>query len=373
MKTFGLWCVTSVVVLLGSTVLVKGQGAPGRRPLAEEVYKNIQVMRGVPADEVLISMGVISNALAVNCTYCHLGDGGGGWAEYGKDNDKKVTARRMILMMNQINQTHFGGRQVVTCISCHNGGNRPRVTANLAAYYSVPTSDEPEAIKQAPGAPSASQVLDKFIQAIGGSQRASALSSFVARGTYLGYGDADKIPAEIVATGAPRRRSQVITTPSGKMTTTYEGRTGWLAVPEAFSPMTVRELATTELEGAKLDADLAFPASIKDALQSWQGAIPAALGDKDVLVIQGLTTSGSPVRLYFDDESGLLVRAIRFVSTPIGRATRQTDYADYRDVAGVKVPFRLDIFQESGAGVLELTSVQPNVPVDAVRFSKPAP
>ncbi|MGE3843262.1 MAG: photosynthetic reaction center cytochrome c subunit family protein [Vicinamibacterales bacterium] len=371
MKRSVVWVATAVAVL-GGSVWLKAQG-PARRPLTEEVYKNIQVMRGVPADELLVSMGVMSNALAVNCTYCHLGDGGGGWAEYGRDNDKKVTARRMVLMMNQINQTHFGGRQVVTCISCHNGGNRPRVTANLAAYYSAPTSDEPETIRQAPGSPTADQVLDKYIQAIGGSQRVSALTSVTARGTYLGYGDADKVPVEIWAKANPRQRSIVITTPSGKMTTNYDGRTGWLAVPEAFSPLTVREFGASELDGAKLDADLMFPANIKQALQSWQGAIPAAMGDKDVVVIQGQTASGSPVRLYFDDETGFLVRTIRFVNTPIGRATRQTDYSDYRDVAGVKVPFHLDIFQESGAGVLELTSVQPNASVDASRFAKPAP
>src|SRR5437867_2109666 len=93
--------------------------AANRQPPAETVFKNIQVLKGVPADEFLGSMGYIANALAVNCTYCHLGEGGGGWAEYAKDNDKKIRARTMIVMMQTINKTYFGGRRVVTCVSCH--------------------------------------------------------------------------------------------------------------------------------------------------------------------------------------------------------------------------------------------------------------
>src|SRR5438874_957258 len=92
-----------VVAALGfvAVAAVAGrQAAPAdRQPPAETVFKNIQVLKGVPADEFLGSMGYIANALAVNCTYCHLGEGGGGWAEYAKDNDKKIRARTMIVMM----------------------------------------------------------------------------------------------------------------------------------------------------------------------------------------------------------------------------------------------------------------------------------
>jgi len=368
--TFGM---TSVIFLL-SVALAGSQAAPVQKPpMAEEVFQNIQVLKGVPADEFMGSMGYISNALAVNCTYCHLGEGGGGWAQYAKDNDKKQTARRMIVMMNAINRTYFGGRRVVTCVSCHNGANRPKVTSNMSVYYGAPTTDEPDTIlRQAPGAPSVDQVLDRYIQALGGAQRLAAITSVVARGTHLAYGEAEKRPVQIFAR-APAQRTEIMDTFSGASATTYDGRTGWSAVPGAYSPLPMRALTGAELEGARLDALLSFPGQVKQALTDWRGAIPAAMGDLDVLVIQGNMPGGFPVKLYFDDESGLLVRQIRYTETPIGRNTWQIDYADYRDVAGIKMPFKWTVLWQSGQVVVELTDVQPNAPVDEARFARPAP
>ena len=108
-------------------------------------------------------------------------------------------------------------------------------------------------------------------------------------------------------------------------------------------------------------------------LATWQGSIPATLGDdRDVYVIQGATASGLPVKLYFDFESGLLVRQIRFVEAVLGRNMIQVDYDDYRDVAGVKMPFKWTWAWQSGQGRIELSDVQANVPVDAARFARPA-
>jgi hypothetical protein len=318
-------------------------------------------------------MGFMSNALAVNCTYCHLGEGGGGWAEYAKDNDKKQTARRMILMMQEINQHYFAGRRVVTCVSCHNGANRPRVTTSMAVYYNAVPTDEPdEILRQAPGAPSPDQVLDKYIQALGGTQRLASLTSFIARGTYLAYGESEKRPVEIFAK-APDQRTAIVHTLSGNSTTTYDGRAGWIAMPEAYSPLPVSALTGSELEGARVDAVLSFPAGVKQALTNWRGAIPATLGDRDVQVIQGSSAGGFPVKLYFDEDSGLLLRQVRYTETPIGRNSWQIDYDDYRAVAGVKMPFQWTVLWQSGQATFELTDVQPNVPVDASTFVRPAP
>jgi hypothetical protein len=117
-----------------------------------------------------------------------------------------------------------------------------------------------------------------------------------------------------------------------------------------------------------------FPGGVKLTLNNWRGAIPTAIGDRDVQVIQGaMTDSRFPVKLYFDDESGLLVRQVRYTETPIGRNSWQIDYDNYRDVGGVKVPLRWTILWQSGQATVELTDVQPNVPVDASRFAKPSP
>jgi photosynthetic reaction center cytochrome c subunit len=327
----------------------------------------------VSVDEFLGSMGFISNALAVNCTYCHSGQGGGGWDEYARDNDKKQMARVMIVMMNAINRNNFGGRRVVTCVTCHNGSNVPATIRKLDAVYGTPTTDEPAAVtRQAPGAPTVDEILDKYIVAIGGVARLKALTSFVARGTYLGYGDAQDVPVEIHAR-APDQLTKIVRTFNGLSTSTYDGRNGWSASPDAETPIPLRALAGGELEGARLDAQLAFPFGVKQVLTDWRGAMPATLGkDRDVYVIQGSSASGLPVKLYFDAESGLLVRQVRYTEAALGRNMTQIDYEDYRDVAGVKMPVKWTLAWQSGQARFELTDVQPNVPVDAARFARPA-
>src|SRR5216117_4206246 len=106
--------ITAAVCLLGATA-VRGQA---ERPLmAEQVFKNVQLLKGIPVKEFMGTMGFFSAATGMNCTQCHVEESGGSWARYADDTPLKQTARRMIVMMNAINRTYFGGRRVVTCYS----------------------------------------------------------------------------------------------------------------------------------------------------------------------------------------------------------------------------------------------------------------
>ena len=128
------------------------------------------------------------------------------------------------------------------------------VNMDMAAYYGVPVTDEPDQItKQATGAPTADQVLDKYIRALGGAQKVAALTSYVARGSDLGYGDADPAPLQIFAK-APNQFSEVATTASGPRVRTFDGRAGYVTVPDVYTPLPKRLMTGGELEGAKLDA-----------------------------------------------------------------------------------------------------------------------
>lgn len=368
----GLTGATAAVWLL-SLVLVSGQSAsdPQTPPLAEDVFKNVQVLKGLTVQQFMGAMGIFSASLGMSCEDCHSADDRN-WAGFAADSPRKQTARRMILMMAGINRTNFAGRQVVTCYSCHRGADRPQVTPSLAALYGpIPPPAEPEEIAQAPGAPPPEAVLAKYLQAIGGAQRAAALTSFVARGTSAGYGpEADKRPVEIYAK-APNQLTVVIHTDNGDSTTTYDGRSGWIAAP--LRPVPVLALSGQELDGLKADASLAFPAQITQMLAKWRVGPPGAIGDRDVQVVQGTTAAGSNVTLYFDDESGLLLRQVRFTDSPVGRLPTQVDYEDYRDVAGTKMPFRWLVTWLDGREAFELSQVQPNVAIDAARFAKPSP
>jgi hypothetical protein len=93
------------------------------------------------------------------------------------------------------------------------------------------------------------------------------------------------------------------------------------------------------------------------------------------VIVQGANPGSVllPVNFYFDDASGLLVRWVRWNDTPVGPVPTQIDYTDYRDVAGVKMPFAWTVSQTYMQMTIKLSAIQPNVSVDASRFGKPAP
>jgi len=363
----------AVTCLLGAA-RTGGQAESAQKPLmAEQYFKNVQVLRGISVKEFMDTMGFFAASLGENCTFCHVEESSGDWSKYADDNANKQTARKMILMMNAINKTYFGGRRMLTCYSCHRGGETPRVTPNLAEQYSAPVLEVPDEItEQAPGAPSADQVLDKYIQALGGAQRLANLTSFVARGTYQGYDDPEKRAAEIYAK-APDERTIIVHGANGESTTTYDGHSGWIAAPDTDQPMPVITLTGGDLQGAKVDASLSFPAGIKKAFSQWRVGFPTTLNDRDVQVLQGSNPGETPVKFYFDQQSGLLVRVVGYTNLPVGLNPTQIDFADYRDVSGVKVPFRWTVTWTDGRSVTELNQVQPSAAIDAAKFAKPAP
>jgi len=378
MKKLG---VTAVAWLLGAA-WAGGQAPAARPPMAEEVFKNVQILKGIPVDQFMGTMGFFSASLGLNCTDCHVDESGGDWAKYAEDNPKKRTARRMMQMVTDLNRTSFGGRQVVTCNTCHRGNSRPNVQPSLALLYGTPPPDEPgEPITQAPGQPPAERVLDKYLQAVGGADKLSAITSFAAKGAYRGFDDQDKSAVEIFAK-APGQRTTVVHTLSGDSTTTYDGREAWIAAPDVERPMPVFPITGQELDGVKLEAELWFPSRIKQALSKWRVGAPAVLGDREVMVVQGNTANGATATLCFDSESGLLVRLIRFTESPVGRIVTQVDYSDYRDVSvrgagapgviSVKLPFRWTVAWLDGRSTFELTDVRANVSVEAARFARPA-
>jgi hypothetical protein len=298
-------------------------------------------------------------------------ESGGNWARYADDNDLKQTTRRMMLMVDAINRTNFGGRQVVTCTTCHRGNSRPAVMPSIDALYGEPPPDEPgEPLVPFPGQPSSDEVLDRYIAARGGAQSVAGLTSFVATGTYIGFDDAEPAPMRIFAR-APDQRATIVEGLLGTTTTVFDGRAGWIAAPLTDKPIPMYPLSGQELEGMRLEAVAFFPAGIKDALMNWRVGLPVLLGDREARPVQGDVPGGGVATLTFDDETGLLTRLVRFTESPVGRLVTRIDYEDYRDVSGVQFPFRWTVSWLSGRSVYELTDVQPNVPVDAARFAAP--
>ena len=346
--------------------------ASAKQPMAEEVFKNVQQLRGIPVSEFWDTMGFISAALGANCVHCHVESSLNSLEKFAEETPRKRRTREMIAMVNAINKTHFGGARIVTCNTCHNGGIRPEPVPSLLKQYSLPIED-PNAVETVAGAtgPSATEILNKYVAALGGTERLARLTSFVAKGTYQGYDTYNQpVPYEIFAR-APGQRTVIVRTQNGDNTTVFDGRTGWVAAVD--KPVPLLSLSPGELDGAQLEASLSFPSTITSALRNWRAGFPAtSIDDTDVRIIQGTGPSGARIKLFFEDSSGLLVRVVRYASTMIGTVPTQTDYGDYRDVLGGKMPFKTTMTWTTGQATIVLADVQPNVAIDPARFAMPA-
>jgi len=354
-----------------------GQAGAEQKPLmAEQFFKNVQVLKGIPVDEFMSTMGFFSASLGYSCENCHDGNN---WEDYISDTrPKKRMARGMVTMVNTINKNFFGGRQVVTCYSCHHGGEVPRITPDLTALYSPPSEEALDIVKTTAGGPTADQIFAQYTQAIGGAQKVAAITSLVAKGFAVGYGlDADKDPVEIYAK-ATGERTAVVHGAAGVSTNTYDGKVAWMAGPQIAGPnlqVPVLALSGQELEGAKVDAEFFFPGKTKPAVTQWKAGTSTEIGDDDVQVVQGTSAGGVLATLYFNAETHLLQRSVRYTNSPVGRIPTRVDYSDYRDVAGVKIPFKWEVTWLDGKQSFEMTEIQPNTltndAIDAAKFAKP--
>jgi photosynthetic reaction center cytochrome c subunit len=367
-RVFCVWLIPAAI----SWGQTPNQGGAGQKPLlAEQVFKNIQLLKGIPVDEFMQTMGFFAAATSMNCTDCHSEESGGDWAKYADDTPLKQRARMMIMMVTALNKTYFGGQRMVTCWTCHQGTTKPRTIPLFSVQYSDMWDAEPDEIVETSGAASVDVILRKYMQALGGPERVANLTSFTGQGTYEGFDTGyEKVPVEIFAK-APNQRATIVHMRDGDSTTTFDGQAGWLAAPER--PLPLMQLTGGSLDGAKLEAELSFPARIQQLLTDWRVG-SAMVDNKETKVLQGrLIKGGLPIKLYFDPSSDLLVRLVYYSNTPVGVVPIQVDYADYRDVSGVKMPFHWVATWTDGRSTVALSELHANIPIDPLKFAKPAP
>ena len=383
----------AVVGLIGAGSAVAQPASQEKPLLAEQVFKNIQALKGIPVDDFLQTMGVMSAALQFDCSDCHA-NAGTDKVDWAADTPRKRTARRMVLMVAAINKDNFGGRQMVTCWTCHRNRDRPLTTPTMEILYGMPSLDPDDVLVTPPGMPSPASILDKFIQASGGAQRLAGLTSFVGKGTSVGFGGFGGGGDVEIDAKFPDKRATIILfkaeTGRGDQIRTYDGRTGWVRTP--LNVLGEFQLNGSDLDGARFDAQLSFPGQIKQILTNLKTGPPTSIADlpapssqsslqQDVAlgqthsvdVVQGTGPRGMLVTLYFDRQTGLLLRELRYGNSPIGRVPTQIDYANYRDVNGLKLPFRITYAWLDGRDSIVLTDIKTNIPVDEAKFGKPAP
>ena len=330
---------------------------------AEEQFKNIQVLKGVPADQIFPTMQFITASLGVECDFCHV------QGAFEKDDKKpKATARKMMEMMFAINKDNFEGHREVTCYSCHRGNAEPVGIPVVMEEYpkegmSMPKKPEDEA--KEPSGPSGDALLDKYVQAVGGAAAIEKVTSRVMKGT-IDFGG-KSLPIDIYSKD-PDKRISFTHMPEGDSVTAFNGTEGWLGAPGR----PLREMHGGDLDGASMDADLHLATHLKSMFSEMRTRGTEKVGDHEAYVVVGRREGKPPIRLYFDEQTGLLVRLVRFGETALGRLPTQIDYADYRDAGGVKIPYRWTLARPSGRFTIQVSDVKQNVPVDDAKFVKPA-
>jgi hypothetical protein len=353
-----------------------GQTPAQPKPLmAEDVFKNVQVLKGIPVNQFMETMGFFSAALGYNCTNCHGNDVLGNWGKYADDTPEKRTARRMVQNVNTINRTLFGGREAVTCYTCHRGSPSPKIVPSLLEQYSEPPADDPNEVeisRRAPATPTADDILNRYIEALGGARNLAALTSFAGKGKYEGFDSYHGQVAMEVYARNTGQRTVIAHTQNGDSVTAYDGRNAWIMGPD--KPVSVLQLVPGgDFDGVKLDSALAFPGGLKQVLTGLRVGFPATvINDRPVQVVQAMA-GDSRVKLFFDRETGLLSRVVRYSKTIVGPVPAQIDYSDYREVAGVKMPFQWRMTWTDGQSQYTLENVQPNVAVDQAKFAEPTP
>jgi outer membrane lipoprotein-sorting protein len=359
---------TMFVCLVGAVLSARQAAAPQQPPMAENVYLDVQVLKGIPVDRFNDTMGMFASALLLDCVGCHDGRITSDPKAFALPTPRILRARQMVVMMNNLNRMYFGGQQRITCFTCHNGDPQPERSPSLKLQYSELVND-PTSFKFFPdvAAPPAEKILARYVQAVGGAQRLAALTSFSATGTYLGFETSDtEVPFEIVAR-APDQRAMMAETGANDLLWVFNGANAWRYHPD--TPIPLIQFTGWSLSGTRIDTMSLFPAALAKAFTQFQVGY-ANIDGKEMEVVRGINEGQSPVNLHFD-ESGMLVRLVRWTETAAGPVPVQIDYSDYRDVAGVKMPFNWVTTWTNGQAFVKLKEIRPNVRIDDSRFARP--
>ena len=406
MCILGSFVFASAIFWAGVQTATAQSATAAGAPKVEELFKNIQVFNGQSAEQLRPTMMFFRVALGVTCMHCHveqrelnmgkieLTDSRGkpGWwyqdPQREIDIPGKQMARMMIKMTAAINKENFGGRTVVTCFTCHRGSPQP-VSSTVYDAATVPratASDSPSA-----AGPTADQLLDKFVAALGGAAAIEMISTRVARGTLqssvmiggeVGEGrpgaEGNRPPraplALEISSKAPGMRMVVIREGNG-VARSFHGNAGWhqnrFSNDLRHQP---RDFRGDELDTEKMEDPYFFAGQLKQWVRDWRVERVETIAGKEVYMVSGRTQFLPRVQLYFERESGMLVRLTAFIQTPVGLLGYQRDFADFRTVDGVQVPFRWASSQPGDRTVFtyQLDQVQQNIPIADSKFVKPS-
>ena len=393
--------VVATGLVLAATATMRAQQAPPAQtapvgPLAPEKYMDIQVLKDVPADQLDATMQYFMAATSFTCGNCHLRDAATGGLVFMEDTPLKKTARQMIQLVQTVNAGNFGAR--INCATCHQGKNRPAgltpatmftpdQLAAMAAQQQAAAARQGGPAGGAPGAagaqgargaganqpapPPVDDIINKYVTALGGQAALDKLTSRVMTGTYVNR-SGQSVPFTIEEKGAKIRETD--TTPQGVNISVFDGAAAW-----GQSGTTIADLPGFRMQRASRLNDLRRTVELKTRYQNLASARPGRLlltptsTPIDVNILRGTTFPNVTETLSFDATTGLLLRRQITTRTPLnGSLTETIDYSDYKDVAGVKMPFTIKRTDWAQLDTFTVVDMKANAAVDDARFVKPA-
>lgn len=347
----------------------------------ERAFRNIQVLKGMPYSQLLPSMHLMRAALGVRCDYCHVAENG---KYYMDDKPAKQTARRMIQMVFDINKANFNGQPVVTCNSCHRGQTRPVAIPAIgqAAFANTTRAEPGEKAPEPPPLPSAEEVVNKYVQAVGGRAAVEKISTRVMRASLVRPTalNPSGAPATMeIYQKAPDKFLGVVTTPEGVTYQGFDGKAGWVKTTSkqegwAKTATKVREMNGAELAQFKSQISVYRELELPQQYAGMKTTGRERVGARDAYVVEAATPEGRTEHLFFDAQTGLLLRRTIFTYTMLGYDPTVIDFSDYRDVGGVKWPFTIQVSSidnNHNGSTRKFTEVKQNVAVDDAKFEMP--
>ena len=333
----------------------------------DQVEKNIKVLNGTPQAQLFPTMRFMAASLGVSCEHCHVAkDGNFDFASDEKES--KRVARDMIKMTMVANKTTFGGKPEISCFTCHRGQVAPQNLPGLPVpHLEAAGAPTVPSLLPTPALPPADAIFNKYFVAIGADAAAGKIKSCVVKGSVVNasgstgtYEAAQVIPGKVYET---------IITSRGTRARVINNDRAWEKTPYEIHP----------LEGLALkDASLALPLSVTIGLRGEYVKAETTkmdqINDHQTYIVTATRTDGKRERLYFDAENGLLLRRISNTNTIVGVIQEETDYEDYREVEGVKLPTTIRVATVDSlnpTSTRKLESIELNVPIDDAKFTPP--
>jgi photosynthetic reaction center cytochrome c subunit len=372
-------------ILLSVAALASAQAPPpqdgGAPRTTDQQFKNIQVLKGLPAGQMNLTMHGISAQLGVDCVHCHI------WEQFDKDvKPAKMVARRMITMVRDLNQQYFNGAQVVTCYTCHRGSPRPLSTMLMPdsnelrkMTEAAPPLPVEEEAPVKPNYPTSDAILTKYVQALGGEAALRKVTSRVitAKRDYP-TAAAGLIPVMTEVEIYQKAPNLTVMLSEGEkldVAEGFDGQVAWAKGPNG----NVNNLGEPEQQRAKRNANFYQPLDLAKDYDSLKVMGIEKVNGRDAYVLSGTPPGDREERLYFDVKSGLLLRRWASFPTLIADYVYVVDYDDYRKTkSGVMFPFVIRTVpsnprnEEKTNSTIQILSVKENVDIDAAKFTKPA-